>query len=43
MKKFLLISFILSSIYGFSEKANTPKNNTSVTGNKTKNIGKMTI
>ena len=38
-----MISFILSSIYGFSEKANTPKNNTSVTGNKTKNIGEMTI
>ncbi|ERK55269.1 hypothetical protein [Leptotrichia sp. oral taxon 879] len=39
MKKFLLISFILSSIYGFSTKVNTSKNNTSVT----KNIGKMTI
>ena len=43
MKKFLLVSFILCSFYGFSEKVNTPKNNTSVTGNKTKNIGKMTI
>jgi transporter len=43
MKKFLLVSFVLSSIYGFSAKVNTSKNNTSVTGNKTKNIGKMTI
>ena len=43
MKKFLLVSFILSSIYGFSAKVNTSKNNTSVTGNKTKNIGEMTI
>ena len=43
MKKFLLISFVLSSIYGFSAKVNTLKNNTSVTGNKTKNIGEMTI
>ena len=43
MKKFLLVSFILCSFYGFSTKANTSKNNTSVTGNKTKNIGEMTI
>lgn len=43
MKKFLLISFILSSIYGFSAKVNTSKNNTSVTENKNKNIGEMTI
>ena len=43
MKKFLLVSFILCSIYGFSAKANTSKNNTSVTENKTKNIGEMTI
>ena len=43
MKKFLLVSFILCSFYGFSAKANISKNNTSVTGNKTKNIGKMTI
>ena len=43
MKKFLLVSFILCSIYGFSAKVNTSKNNTSVTENKTKNIGKMTI
>ena len=43
MKKFLLVSFILCSFYGFSEKVSTPKNNTSVTGNKTKNIGEMTI
>ena len=43
MKKFLLVSFILCSFYGFSAKANTSKNNTSVTENKTKNIGEMTI
>ena len=43
MKKFLLVSFILCSFYGFSTKANTSKNNTSVTENKTKNIGEMTI
>ena len=41
MKKFLLVSFILCSIYGFSAKVNTSKNNTSVTENK--NIGEMTI
>ena len=43
MKKFLLVSFILCSFYGFSAKANISKNNTSVTENKTKNIGEMTI
>ena len=43
MKKFLLVSFILCSFYGFSAKVNTSKNNTSVTENKTKNIGEMTI
>lgn len=44
MKKFLLVSFILCSFYGFSAKVSTQRSNTLKSENKAgKNIGEMTI